>query len=120
MISKNGSKAQAISEETESQQGFISVFLTTFSTVFLAELGDKTQIATLLLSAQSGKPIVVFIGASLALVCSSLVGVLLGRWLSQVIPAQRFEYMAGTLMVGIGLLLFLESAQSIIKNTSFS
>ncbi len=120
MFSRNGSKPNVTSDETHLQQGFTSVLLTTFSTVFLAELGDKTQIATLLLSAQSGKPIVVFLGAALALVCSSLVGVLLGRWLSQVIPAQRFEYMAGTLMVGIGLLLFLESAQSIIKNTSFS
>ena len=51
---------------------WITAFLTTFTTVFLAELGDKTQLAALLLSAQSGRPVLVFVGASLALICSSL------------------------------------------------
>ena len=80
-------------------------FITTFTTVFLAELGDKTQLAALLLSAQSGKPGVVFIGASLALICSSLVGVLLGRWLAKLMPPQQLERLAGILMVALGLWL---------------
>ena len=80
-------------------------FITTFTTVFLAELGDKTQLAALLLSAQSGKPGVVFIGASLALICSSLVCVLLGRWLSKLMPPQQLERLAGILMVALGLWL---------------
>jgi len=82
-----------------------AVFLSTATTVFLAELGDKTQLAALLLSAESGRPLVVFVGASLALVCSSLVGVLLGRWLSTVMPAQQLERLAGLLMVALGLWL---------------
>ena len=80
-------------------------FITTFTTVFLAELGDKTQLAALLLSAQSGKPGVVFIGASVALICSSLVGVLLGRWLAKLMPPQQLERLAGILMVALGLWL---------------
>ena len=95
-----------------------SVFVTTFTTVFLAELGDKTQIATMLLTAQSGKPIVVFVGASLALICSSLVGVILGRWLAKSMPAQRFNYIAGILMVAIGLLLGIQARHSIIDDLS--
>ena len=95
-----------------------SVFVTTFTTVFLAELGDKTQIATMLLTAQSGKPIVVFVGASLALICSSLVGVILGRWLAKSMPAQRFNYIAGILMVAIGLLLGIQASHSIIDDLS--
>ena len=85
--------------------GLIAVFLSTATTVFLAELGDKTQLAALLLSAQSGRPVVVFVGASLALICSSLVGVLLGRWLSTVMPAHQLERAAGVLMVALGLWL---------------
>ncbi len=84
---------------------WIAVFLATATTVFLAELGDKTQLAALFLSAESGRPLVVFLGASLALVCSSLVGVLLGRWLSTLIPAQQLERSSGLLMVALGLWL---------------
>ncbi|MCP9799981.1 TMEM165/GDT1 family protein [Synechococcus sp. RedBA-s] len=83
----------------------MAVAATTFTTVFLAELGDKTQLAALLLSAESGRPGVVFAGAALALICSSLVGVLLGRWLAAVLPAQRLERISGILMVSLGLFL---------------
>ena len=82
-----------------------AAFLASFTTVFLAELGDKTQLAALLLSAQSGRPVIVFVGASLALICSSLVGVLLGRWLARLVPAQQLERLAGILMVALGLWL---------------
>ena len=69
------------SEQTSSEsRSFIAVLFSTFTTVFVAELGDKTQLATLLLSAQSGSPVLVFIGAALALIASSLVGVLVGQW----------------------------------------
>ena len=82
-----------------------AVFLSTATTVFLAELGDKTQLAALLLSAESGRPVVVFLGASLALISSSLVGVLLGRWLSTVMEPRQLERAAGVLMVALGLWL---------------
>jgi len=81
------------------------VFLPTPTPVFLAELGDKTQLAALLLSAQSGRPAVVFVGASLALICSSLVGVLLGRWLSRLMAPEQLERAAGVIMVVLGLWL---------------
>ncbi|MBU6354274.1 MAG: TMEM165/GDT1 family protein [Cyanobacteria bacterium REEB498] len=92
---------------------FGAVFLTTFTTVFLAELGDKTQLAALLLSAESGRPVLVFVGASLALISSSLVGVVLGRWLSRVLPPQQLERLAGILMVGLGLWLGRQAAVSV-------
>ena len=53
-------------EDNKLEKSFFSIFLTTFTTIFIAELGDKTQIATLMLSAESGHPIIVFIGSSLA------------------------------------------------------
>ena len=95
-----------------------AAFLTTFTTVFLAELGDKTQLAALLLSAQSGRPFVVFVGASLALISSSLVGVLLGRWLAKVMPPQQLERLAGILMVALGLWLGRQAVLGLVPSPS--
>ncbi|WP_254957371.1 MULTISPECIES: TMEM165/GDT1 family protein [unclassified Cyanobium] len=94
-----------VATDSPAPSSWITVFFSTATTVFLAELGDKTQLAALLLSAQSGRPFIVFVGASLALICSSLVGVLLGRWLSTVMPAHQLERAAGVLMVALGLWL---------------
>ena len=93
------------------EKKFLSVFLTTFTTIFIAELGDKTQIATLMLSAESGKPIIVFIGSSMALISSSLVGVLIGKWLSNKISPNNFAFFTGLLMIIISTFL----AYDIIK-----
>jgi putative Ca2+/H+ antiporter (TMEM165/GDT1 family) len=60
-----------------------TIFSSTFITIFLAEMGDKTQLTTLFLSAESASPWVVFIGAGLALISTSLVGVLIGYWLAK-------------------------------------
>jgi putative Ca2+/H+ antiporter (TMEM165/GDT1 family) len=92
------------------RRAWFTALITTFTTVFLAELGDKTQLAALLLSAQSGRPVLVFVGASLALICSSLVGVLLGRWLARAMPAHQLERLAGLLMVALGLWLGRQAA----------
>lgn len=99
------SASPAESPPGDGASGWLKVFFSTAGTVFLAELGDKTQLAALLLAAESGRPVVVFLGASLALICSSLVGVLLGRWLSSVMAPQQLERAAGLLMVGLGLWL---------------
>ena len=102
------------------KKGFSAVVLTTFIAVFLAELGDKTQLATLLLSAQSGKALIVFSGASLALVLSSLVGVVVGQWIARNFKPERFEFIAGVLMLGIGLWFVFGSFNylSVIKGLS--
>ena len=92
-------------KEKDVENRFSSIFLTTFTTIFIAELGDKTQIATLILSAESGKPIIVFIGSSLALVSSSLVGVLIGKWLSNTISPNKFAFFTGLLMIIISIFL---------------
>lgn len=80
---------------------FWGVFLSTFITIFLAELGDKTQVATLLLSAQSQSPFVVFLGAGLALIATSLIGVLLGQWLSKRVSEETLDTCAGILLLVI-------------------
>ena len=99
-------------KEGNTEKSFISIFITTFTTIFIAELGDKTQIATLMLSAESGKPIIVFLGSSLALISSSLVGVLIGKWLSKKISPRNFALLTGILMTVVSLFL----AYDIFKN----
>ena len=96
-------------ENDNSEKRFSSIFITTFTTIFIAELGDKTQIATLMLSAESGKPIIVFLGSSLALISSSLVGVLIGKWLSKKISPSKFAFFTGALMILISIFLAYET-----------
>ena len=92
-------------KENNIEKGFLSIFFATFTTIFIAELGDKTQIATLMLSAESGKPIIVFLGSSIALISSSVVGVLIGKWLSKKVPPKIFALFTGALMMIISIFL---------------
>ena len=85
-------------EDENIEKGFVSIFLTSFTTIFIAELGDKTQLATLMLSAESGKPMIVFLGSSFALLCSSIAGVLIGKWISTKISKEKFSLFTGILM----------------------
>ena len=105
-------------EKNESKDGatFFSILITTFSTIFLAELGDKTQLATLMLSAQSGRPLIIFIGAALALISTSLLGVLIGRWIANNLPRQRFTVLSGIIMLSLGLYLVTQGFIDLIQN----
>ena len=101
-------------EKDNIEKGFLSIFFTTFTTIFIAELGDKTQIATLMLSAESGRPIIVFIGSSLALISSSVVGVLLGKWLSKKISPSKFALFTGALMMIISVFLAYDTVKNYV------
>lgn len=79
------------------------VLLTTFGMIFLAELGDKTQLATLCFAAESKSRLAVFIGSSAALVVTSLLAVLVGAGLSSVLPTNYVKTGAGVLFVVLGL-----------------
>jgi putative Ca2+/H+ antiporter (TMEM165/GDT1 family) len=72
------------------------IFGSTFVTILLAELGDKTQVSTLLMTAESHAPWIVFAGAATALISTSLLGVLVGCWLSRRISPRTLDVSAGT------------------------
>ena len=95
---------------------FFSILITSFTTIFLAELGDKTQLATLILSAQSGRPLIIFFGAALALISTSLLGVLIGRWIANNLPRQRFTVISGIIMLSLGLYLVTQGFIEFIQN----
>ena len=101
--------------EKNMEKSFFAIFITTFTTIFIAELGDKTQLATLMLSAESGKPIIVFIGSSLALISSSIVGVLVGKWLSKKISPSKFAFFTGLLMIFISIFLGYDIIRNYLK-----
>jgi putative Ca2+/H+ antiporter (TMEM165/GDT1 family) len=83
------------------------VFLTTFGVIFLAEMGDKTQLAAMTMSAETKRPWAVLIGASLALVCVSALGVVVGGVLSQYLPLEWIKRAAAIAFIVIGALILL-------------
>lgn len=83
------------------------VFLTTFGVIFLAEMGDKTQLAAMTMAAQSNKPWAVFIGASLALFCVSAIGVVVGGTLGHYLPIIWIKRAAAVAFIVIGMLILM-------------
>ena len=81
------------------------IFGTAFITLFLAELGDKTQLAIITMTAKTDSKIAVFLGASLALVFVSLLGVLFGGLLSQYIPTEWLQRIVAVAFIVIGILM---------------
>jgi len=85
----------------------LRVLLTTFGIVFLAEMGDKTQLAAMTMSAQTKKPWAVFIGASVALAAVSAIGVLVGGLAGQYVPLEWVKRIAAGLFIVIGVLMLM-------------
>ena len=83
------------------------VVLTTFGMIFLAEMGDKTQLAAMTMAAQTKKPLAVLIGAALALTCVSALGVAVGAVLSQYVPLEWIKRAAAVAFIVIGVLILL-------------
>ena len=83
------------------------IFLMTFGTIFVAELGDKTQLAAIMMTSKTKLPLSVFIGASLALCLVTLLGVLFGEALVAMIPHNVLKKGAALAFIAIGLWMFL-------------
>ena len=92
----------------------LSLLISTFLTVFLAELGDKTQLATVALSGTSDRPLAVFVGSSSALVLASLLGAMAGGSIANLIPTEWLQLAAaaGFLIIGSQLLRRSSSDES--------
>ena len=80
------------------------IFVTIFASVFIAELGDKTQLATMLFASDKAvNKYTVFLAASAALIIATAIGVLAGSLLSEYINEKYLHYIAGTGFVLIGV-----------------
>ena len=84
------------------------VFLGTFALLFAAELGDKTQLAVISMTAKHSRPLPVFMGAVLALGLVTALGVLFGESLTRLIPASLLRRIAASLFVAMGVLMWLD------------
>ena len=83
----------------------LRILLTTFGVIFLAEMGDKTQLAAMTMAADSKKPWAVFIGASLALAAVSALGVLVGSVVGDYVSLVWVKRVAATAFIVIGVLM---------------
>ena len=81
--------------------------LTTFGVIFLAELGDKTQLATMAFSANSQSRVAVFLGSAGALILTSLLGVIFGSVVHKMFSPQLIKTGAAVLFIGLGLWMLI-------------
>ena len=84
------------------------VFLTTFGVIFLAEMGDKTQLAAMTMAAQSKRPWAVFVGSALALTAVSAIGVVLGSVIGDYVPIVWVKRVAAVAFIVIGVLMLAD------------
>jgi putative Ca2+/H+ antiporter (TMEM165/GDT1 family) len=85
------------------------VLFTTFGMIFLAELGDKTQLATLSFAAESESRLAVFLGSAGALVLTSLLAVVVGAGLGRLVPTNYVKTGAGVLFILLGIWMVVSS-----------
>jgi putative Ca2+/H+ antiporter (TMEM165/GDT1 family) len=84
------------------------IALTAFGAIFLAEMGDKTQLAAMAMAARTGRPWAVFIGTAAALACVSALGVAVGAALGNYMPIQWIKRAAAAAFIIIGVLMLLD------------
>ena len=82
-------------------------FWIVFGSFFLAEIGDKTQLATFALTAKYGSPVQIWIGATLAMVVVNLFGILIGNVLKNYMPERIINYLSGVFFIVFGAVTFL-------------
>lgn len=93
--------------DSENKSPVFNPFFSTFSIITLAEMGDKTQLSAITLSAKFDSPYLVFIGAFLALALISLLGILLGKKLCEIVPLSNIKLGAGGLFIVFGILFLV-------------
>ncbi len=95
-------------EPDEKEAGARGPFLTSLAVVALMELGDKTQLSLVALTSKYNAPFFIFLGGTLALLATSLIGALLGKWLSRLIPFKYIKWLSGAVFIIFGVLIGLD------------
>ena len=88
----------------------LRLFATVFMTIFVAELGDKTQLATLLYASDTDhSKLTVFMAAASALVLTSALGVAAGALVAEFVNPKALRWIAGIGFIGVGIWVLLSS-----------
>ena len=95
----------------------LTLLFTTFVTVFLAEMGDKTQLTTITISSTSNKPFAVFIGSSLALILATLLGALAGGSIASLIPDFILKLISGIVFLFLGINILAQNKKEITSDS---
>ncbi|MBI4078834.1 MAG: TMEM165/GDT1 family protein [Candidatus Levybacteria bacterium] len=85
----------------------MKLFISTALLIFLAELGDKTQLATMTLSAKEKSPLTIFVSALFGFALATLLAVAVGSLLNKIIPIEIIEKVAAIAFISIGILMLL-------------
>ncbi len=83
------------------------ILIATFSTIFLAELGDKTQIAAIIMTSKTNKPLTVFIGSMIAFAVITIIGVAFGGVITKVIPIYLIKVLSAVAFITVGILILI-------------
>ena len=83
------------------------ILIATFSTIFLAELGDKTQIAAIIMTSKTNKPLTVFIGSMIAFAIITIIGVAFGGVITKVIPIYLIKVLSAVAFITVGILILI-------------
>ncbi len=83
------------------------ILIATFSTIFLAELGDKTQIAAIIMKSKTNKPLTVFIGSMIAFAVITIIGVAFGGVITKVIPIYFIKVLSAVAFITVGILILI-------------
>tara|TARA_B100000579_G_C22753496_1_gene815236 strand:- start:950 stop:1243 length:294 start_codon:yes stop_codon:yes gene_type:complete len=94
----------------------LTLLFTTFITVFLAEMGDKTQLTTITLSSTTNKPLAVFMGSSIALILATLLGALAGGSIANLVPDFMLKLLSGMVFLIIGINLLAQNKNEIASD----
>ena len=86
------------------------IILAAFTTLFLAEMGDKTQLAVLTMSASTGRPFSVFVGAAVALITVTALGAVAGESLGRVISPHILSRVAAVSFIAIGVWMLVSTS----------
>jgi len=87
----------------------LQVLGSSFLMIFLAELGDKTQIATFAFASETSSPVSVFLGAALALVLTTFLGVVVGAVAGRFVPQRVMKFLAALVFLGFGAWTLIEA-----------